>query len=427
MIAVMENKVTHNHLNSSELKLINLFYIGVLFHSLGYVLPFSEWFNYQLCNLLQLIGIALFLPSTFLLLNLKINNIFFRFILFSYVTYLATVVYRGLTTDYSMIKFMLFDSWFGGFLYLVPLVSLFPFLAAKKLFPAITVFSVLFLLLSLIFTPLLIARGTQFSVALTEMLSRTIAIPAGLILITYPYHKMHTKLIAVATIVVVLILSIYHGRRGLMIYQLIIVMIAFLVYLSVGKNRMFILVLLAMLVSSALLFGAQVLNKSSLFAYILDRGLEDTRSNVEIRFFEDMEGWDWIVGRGMLGQYYCPGIIWDGEPSVYRDVIETDFLQIILKGGLISLALLMLALIPAVFLGLFKSNNLLAKAGSVWILFGILNMYPATVNTFTLNYILMWLFVGFIYNRSFRSFSNQQIFSLLNDSNTNLKAQDSVR
>lgn len=108
---------------------------------------------------------------------------------------------------------------------------------------------------------------------------------------------------------------------------------------------------------------------------------------------------DWAIGRGISGKYFCPNIDKDDRTG-YRDVIETDYLNIILKGGLVNLALLLLIMLPAAARGLFLSKNLLSKAAAIWILLWIIDLYPATVNTFTLNYLLVWVSVGICYNKA---------------------------
>lgn len=400
-----------------DLRLTNIFFIGVILYTAGFVMPFTGIVNYPIANSIQIIGIILFLPAAILLIDLEVENIYLRVLIFIYLIYLITVVYRGFLLDYDYIKFLLFNAWYGIFLYLVPVVCLFTknILLIKKLFDGINIFSIVFFLLILASLPILLIRGDQSAFFTLELISRTIGITAGLILMTYPYHERKAKVIATIVMLVILLFATYHARRGLMFYSLMIFMFTGFLYLINGKSRMFATVALLMIFSTVYIFGTEVLGKASLLSYVLERGAEDTRSTVEIRFYEDMETNDWIFGRGMNGHYYCPGIVWDGEVSIYRDIIETDFLQVILKGGIISLSLLLMIFIPAIILGLFFSKNLLMKAGAIWILLGIINMYPTQVNTFTLNYIIMWLFVGLIFNRKLRNFSDKQIHSQLNN------------
>jgi hypothetical protein len=111
---------------------------------------------------------------------------------------------------------------------------------------------------------------------------------------------------------------------------------------------------------------------------------------------------DWIIGKGIKGQYYCPNVDEDAVTN-YRSVIETGYLQIILKGGLISLALFVLITVPAIFKGIFYSKNILSKAAGIWILLSLLSLYPATVNTFSLRYLLVWISIGICYSNKIRN------------------------
>ncbi|MGN6298362.1 MAG: hypothetical protein ACTHM7_16345, partial [Ginsengibacter sp.] len=101
----------------------------------------------------------------------------------------------------------------------------------------------------------------------------------------------------------------------------------------------------------------------------------------------------------------------------YRSLIETGYLQIILKGGLVRLILLLLILVPAVILGLFFSNNLLSKAAAIWILIALISLYPATVESFELQYIIVWISVGICYSKVIRRLPERQITELLNPKN----------
>ena len=113
---------------------------------------------------------------------------------------------------------------------------------------------------------------------------------------------------------------------------------------------------------------------------------------------------DWITGKGMDGEYFCPGIDPDTLTSYnYRGVIETDYLQSILKGGTMALGLFLMIAIPAIFKGLFYSDNILSKAAGIWILWFLINMYPSSVHTFTLQHFLVWISIGICYSRFIRA------------------------
>ena len=130
-----------------------------------------------------------------------------------------------------------------------------------------------------------------------------------------------------------------------------------------------------------------------------------------------------LIGKGINGKYYCPGIDKD-DTTGYRTVIETDYLQLILNGGLVFLILLLLILIPAIILGIFYSKNMLSKAAAIWILLWICYLYPARVTTFSLHYILVWISVGFVIQNQYEivrtNLLRNHIFKIITSHNNSL-------
>src|SRR5207244_9681 len=97
---------------------------------------------------------------------------------------------------------------------------------------------------------------------------------------------------------------------------------------------------------------------TSMFSSLKTRGLQNTRISVEDCFYSSLTRKEWIIGGGINGQYYCPNMD-ENDDTGFRTVIETDFLNIILKGGIISLSLVLLIAVPAFIKGVFYSNNIL--------------------------------------------------------------------
>jgi hypothetical protein len=151
-------------------------------------------------------------------------------------------------------------------------------------------------------------------------------------------------------------------------------------------------------------------NTTSLF---IDRIGQDSRSEVEQYFFRDLKPIDWIIGKGINGKYFCPMGDGIGGITILRNGIETDYLNIILKGGIISLGLNLLIAIPAIINGLFHSKNLLSKAAGIWILFYLIDLYPSPVTTFSLNYLLVWISIGICYSKELRYLSDEKIKEVL--------------
>ena len=61
------------------------------------------------------------------------------------------------------------------------------------------------------------------------------------------------------------------------------------------------------------------------------------------------------------------------------------------------------------FLGFLKSKNLLSKASAIWIMIYLVFLYPSTVTSFTLSYILLWISIGICYTKQVREMSDDEI------------------
>ena len=217
------------------------------------------------------------------------------------------------------------------------------------------------------------------------------------------------KLWVLFIIILTFLLAAIRARRGLMFMSANILVFTYIIYNYAHKTNLFFKFFPLLVVFFVSVYAVSVFSeksRSGAFSLITQRLNEDTRSDVVDYFYLDMSKKDWIAGKGIDGMYWCPtGATVDG----YRAVIETDYLQIMLKGGMISLGLLFLIAIPAVFLGLFYSKNILSKAAAAWILLWILALFPATVTTFSLNYLLVWISIGICYSKEIRNMPEEKV------------------
>jgi hypothetical protein len=211
-------------------------------------------------------------------------------------------------------------------------------------------------------------------------------------------------MVVIIVVVLTILFALIRARRGLLLMVLLTIVLAYLLYLSNSNSKSFLIFISVVLVGFLVVYGLDFFNENEvgIFNHISEKGLEDTRSNVELSFYKDMDPWDWLVGKGMDGTYFCPGID-DGNMTGYRSTIETDYLQTILKGGIVSLGLFLLIALPAMFKGIFYSKNILSKAAGLWILWALINMYPSSINTFTMQYILVWIAIGICYSKILRN------------------------
>ena len=395
-----------------ERELVNILWIGFSIYTLSYTISTTTYVNYVVCQVFQIIGLVLLLPSFFSLLKYRFESTYLQILFTGYLIWIAITVIRGFQPEYSSMKFFLFDAWFGGILYLTPLFLLLPgkLFYLRRTFNVIIVLAIFYIIYDIAFIGNLMSQeeGNVINLDIVEYFSKTLSVPSFFLLMSYRYQSGRKKIFLIFVFALTVFFGLVRARRGLLVMCALAFIFSYLLYIAETRQKFFT-IFISVIVGAILLFvGFEFFtaNNNGLFDYITDRGLEDTRSTVEICFYQSMGFQDWIIGKGMGGEYFCPGID-PNDLTGYRGTIETDYLQFILKGGLISVLFFLLITIPAIFKGLFYSDNLLSKVAGLWILWILLNMYPSTINTFTMEYILLWLSVGICYSKTIRTMPDQ--------------------
>ena len=145
-------------------------------------------------------------------------------------------------------------------------------------------------------------------------------------------------------------------------------------------------------------------------------------------FVDDFQNWkDIVFGRGALGTTYSPQYIKLQEitgtkdnvfkfPPGYRLEVESGYLQIVLKTGLVGLILFVLISFRAMYLGIFKSKNTFTMMVSIIVLERFPSMISFGLPEYSLDYILFWLSVGVCLSEKIRSISNVEIYFFLSSS-----------
>ena len=299
----------------------------------------------------------------------------------------------------------------GITLYFAPLILLFPknLIYIKKVLNVIILLSALFLVFSLYSLDQLLAANSVHGQDIIEEYARFLVLPIGFVLLLNKYQTSRTNIYSFFIILLTFLLAVIRARRGLIFISVNIIVFSFIFYFYANKGNLIKRFLPLVMVPLLLLYAAKVYeeNKAGAFSYVTERITEDTRSQVLAFFYLDLNTNDWIIGKGIAGEYYCP--VFDESLSDYRNTIEMDYLQIILKGGIISLGILLLITIPAIIKGLFYSKNMLSKAAGLWILFWLVNMYPTTVTDFALNYLMVWMCVGICYSPEIRELPDKLV------------------
>ncbi|HEY5369704.1 MAG TPA: hypothetical protein VIJ75_12000 [Hanamia sp.] len=394
-------------------RLLAYFWLGFIVYTVSFAIYTTDILNRVFCVSVQLIGLILLLPAAYRLISFKIENNYLKTIYILYFGWLLTVIFRGFIFDSVFLKYMLFNPFNGIFLYLVPLVLFFPSELEyyKHVFNTIVTLALFFIFYDLLFVNYLVHDIAGKGQSLIEYFSLTLSIPAGFILLTYIYHSNKRNLLALITILLMILFAIIRARRGLVFISGSIFASFILIYCYINRrnSRAFLTLLSFFLIAILADNFDNPYQNLGIFNNLNNRIGEDTRTTVVDYFYAGMTQKDWIVGKGINGMYYAPTGEEDNPKAPYRDGIENNYLNIILKGGIISLALLLLIAVPAIFKGLFFSKNMLSKASAIWILLWMLDLYPSTVTTFTLNYLLVWISIGVCYSKEIRSLTDKDI------------------
>lgn len=366
--------------------------------------------TFSIVDTLQGIGTLLFLLSAAFLINFKFENTYLKFTFFAYILWSLTIITRGFQLSYDYIINIAFDDYDGLFPFLAPIVLLFPQKISlyKRIFQVVAVLALLYLVLVVFDFRTLINRDISDvkSRGAIESLTRHLALPCGFILLTYRYQNKRVNYLACIVVTLTILLAIVRARRGMLFSLAAPVCFTCIIYFLESKKKtgVFFVALFSLFIVT--IYGMQFFSESSFFNSFKSRVGEDTRSGVEECFYNDMKGMDWIVGKGINGTYYCPSVD-SSTKTNYRSIIETDYLNIILKGGIISICLLLVISIPAAVKGIFYSNNNLGRASGFWILLWLLSLYPTTVVAFNMNYLLFWIAIAICYNKKIRKIPDE--------------------
>jgi hypothetical protein len=412
---------------------LSLFWFGFFIYSFFYVLGMAEpdFISAASCQGVQILGLGGMIMGGTSLMKFKFDDGYLKQLFTLNLLYSISVVLRGSQYDFNSLKLMLFDVTFGALPYLASVVVLLPrnIGAYKKIFTVLLFFGAAYLIGVVIFYNTLhdYDRLNLAAQGLVENLSTLLALPVGYMIINYPYNVAGKKdllgigkknLFIVFLFIVTLFFAIFRARRGLIFMCLTTFLCVGLVAVMSTKKKMLIIIMSAVIGLAATGF-VMSMQEHSMFSFLAERSEEDTRTGVEVWMYADMSSTDWIIGKGIKGKYYCPIVdnVNDAEGGGYRDNIETGYLQIILKGGIVNLALLLLTFIPAVYKGLFKSKNVLSKASALWILLWIIYLYPSGGVVFSMNYVLVWIAVGICYSEKIRNLPEMTVKNYLQGKN----------
>ncbi len=251
----------------------------------------------------------------------------------------------------------------------------------------------------------LIQSGDKYSYR-TESIGVFLPFFAGFLLLLPNFFKRKEKLLMYLVFGIYFLLMLMNARRNVCLsflnYGIMAVFVSFFVVNKRKASGNFMKVIAAAVISLILLLNLDSLFTGA-FRYLDQRGTEDTRSGVETMFIYDFDSsgyQDWLFGRGMNGTYYQ--VMRDeetGEVETNRSVIETGYLDLVLRGGIIYDLLILLILIPAIFWGLL-SKKLLGISCGLFLSTYLIDLYTtAPLSTIGVRQVLFWFCISICYRK----------------------------
>ena len=230
-----------------------------------------------------------------------------------------------------------------------------------------------------------------------------ILVPATILIYLNQYLSLKKWRLFLLVFICGLLINAYMGRRGATAFSVLYLLSMWLIYvIHKGSNRFLVFIIGVLMLGVAYMIFIKT--SDSFFSYILERGMDDNRSDRNEDLIVDMTAnGDWLCGRGWFGQYF-------DTIYGYRGSIETGALALLLRGGFLYLVPYVSILLFTFINGLFRSNNILCKSFGLLAGLQILYLYPYGWPMFSMDYLMLWVGVYFCNQPLFRSMSDDTIY-----------------
>ena len=382
-----------------------IFWVSLIIYSIGYLSYSSRIITEKLCIFLIAFGILGVAYSLFFLIKPRISNRYFRSIFIIYMISQLIILSQAFN-EFTFTRFLLFiTNPYIFFPYLIPIIILIPtnIFFLKRTFDYFALLALLLLVTLLAFRNFMFNVNTNFS----EHVLWTFGTGGGFILLTWNYHNNKRRMLAILVVLLSLLTSTILARRNIMLTFSNYILFSIILLLFNSKQSITNKIFLILIVVSSFTGAYFLFNKYQdvLFARITERIEQNTRDQIFTGFFSSMSTQDLIYGKGFDGTYYAPTI----EENDNRSIIECGYLQTILKGGIVNLALFLLIALPAAFLGIVKSNNTIAMAAGTIIILWLIDMFPWGMPALNIRYILVWICISICYSKEIRNLSEAEI------------------
>ena len=229
-----------------------------------------------------------------------------------------------------------------------------------------------------------------------------ILLPATILIYLKQYLSLKKWRLFLLVFICGLLINAYMGRRGATAFSVLYLLSMWLIYvIHKGSNRFMVFIIGVLMLGVAYMIFINT--SDSFFSYILERGMDDNRSDRNEDLIVDMTAnGDWLCGRGWFGQYF-------DTVYGYRGSIETGALALLLRGGFLYLVPYVAILLFTFVNGLFRSNNIICKSFGLLAGLQILYLYPYGWPMFSMDYLMLWVGVYCCNQPLFRYMSDDTI------------------
>lgn len=206
----------------------------------------------------------------------------------------------------------------------------------------------------------------------------------------------------------------------LRIVLLLISLCGLYVYLKFRFKWILSVAFIMLIVPFLLLQESYITGESAFEKYLSDSTDDeysiDTRTFLYQELFEDLTNNNrLIVGKGSNGSYYSQYFYdQDVGETHNRNNLEVGILGILLKGGLIAVALNLLILFISIYYCFFKSDNLYTVGIGFFLIVHTLLLFVENYTVYSSYNFFLWFFIGLGLSKNIRGLSNLQIKRILN-------------
>ena len=142
-----------------------------------------------------------------------------------------------------------------------------------------------------------------------------------------------------------------------------------------------------------------------------DKLTDDTRTFLYLEVLQSVQKHNsWLIGRSPArGNESATFGSTDMSGRNERLANEVGLLNILMWTGVIGVILYFFIFFRASYLAVSKSSNIFSKMLGIFVAFRWVYAWVEDINSFNINYITLWLMIGFCFSKEFRAMDNEEV------------------